>query len=423
MEQKELLETITHYYLNSPDFNGISLTNIGLNLDEIKILLKGLLEKGEINLNFGDRHPNPYILAFEPEPIEEQLLKLNKLNFQEPLAEQNDYFILNDNKITCCVYPSKQYLAKIVNPNDYLDKPYTLLLALGEPQLAFRSFNLRVLEFYRNDPRYYYDTDDISGIIYTKTNSGVVEHDQVFLQSFGFAYDKNLENRFLAAFLIDLTKLTSEHQKRWKLEEHIGETILHPEFARESAGEWLEKESIFVGFCEEIKIINEMAKAITGIYLFQFTYDRSTKPKKFGFLIRPTREEYNDFILLLDKMISDNFNRGFFKVKIELIDKDGKEKGTITLLDEWLNMSVRFPDPEPKNKMIRVFKEIRQERNEPAHKETEDEWDDKYFIKQKEMMIKAYEAIRTLRLILANHPSARVIKVPDWLYKGDIIVY
>src|SRR5690606_27931699 len=127
-----------------------------------------------------------------------------------------------------------------------------------------------------------------------------------------------------------------------------------------------------------------------------------------------------DFILLLDKMISDNFNRGFFKVKIELIDKDGKEKGTITLLDEWLNMSVRFPDPEPKNKMIRVFKEIRQERNEPAHKETEDEWDDKYFIKQKEMMIKAYEAIRTLRLILANHPSAREIKVPDWLYKGDI---
>jgi len=30
---------------------------------------------------------------------------------------------------------------------------------------------------------------------------------------------------------------------------------------------------------------------------------RDGKPRKFGFLVRPTLESYNEFVLLLDKMI------------------------------------------------------------------------------------------------------------------------
>ena len=63
-----------------------------------------------------------------------------------------------------CAYPSSQQLKKIVNTTAYSDRPFTLRLALGEPQLCYESFDLSILEFYRNDPRYYYQHDDISGL-------------------------------------------------------------------------------------------------------------------------------------------------------------------------------------------------------------------------------------------------------------------
>jgi hypothetical protein len=68
--------------------------------------------------------------------------------------------------------------------------------------------------------------------------------------------------------------------------------------------------------------------------------------------------------------------------------------------------------------MIDVFKRIRRERRSRAHEVRDDRWDDAYFTKQRDLMIEAYGAIRTLRLIFANHPSTKTVKVPDWLYKS-----
>ncbi len=195
----------------------------------------------------------------------------------------------------------------------------------------------------------------------------------------------------MAVFLRYLADLTPEHQKRWKLEEFVGDTFLHPDYARATCGQWPEKESIFNAFCEEMRIINEMTNKITGRQLFRKTYDRYNKPKKFGFLVRPTKEEYENFIQLC--------------------------KGTISLLEEWLNKSVKFTDPKPKDEMIKIFKEIRNARCKPDHHVRDD---NQYFVKQRETIKRAHEAIRTLRLIFANHPLAKTIEIPDWLYKGEI---
>ena len=39
---------------------------------------------------------------------------------------------------------------------------------------------------------------------------------------------------------------------------------------------------------------------------------------------------------------------------------------------------------------------------------------------QRELMRRSYEAVRTLRLTLANHPAAKSVKVDDLLYEGRI---
>jgi len=161
--------------------------------------------------------------------------------------------------------------------------------------------------------------------------------------------------------------------------------------------------------------------------LFRKTYTRENKPVELGFLIRPTKKEYEAFVHLLDKMMSDNLNKNFFKGKVELIvqEKRGtifveRQKGTIVLLDEWLTKSVRFSDPGPKDQMIRVFKEIRGERGPLAHEVGTDEWNDNYFAKQRNLIVKAYGALRTLRQVFANHALAKSVTVPDWLFEGDI---
>lgn len=427
MDKKKVLAVITKHYLGSRDFNGISITNLGADFGEIKLALKALLKEGQIVLNFGDRHPNPHILAFDPEPKEDQIKKLNDLKFKRPVFKEYGPLKMQTNSIGCCAYPSKKHLKAVVKITKYQDKPFTLLLALGESQLSYKAFNLRILEFYRNDPRYSYETDDIHGSISAKSENELAESDDTFLETFSFAYDKKIKNRYVAAYLVYLSRLSSEHQQRWNLEIFKGETFLHPDYARATAGHWPEKESIFNAFCEELRIINEMTLKITSKALFRKTYDRYNKPKKFSFLVRPTQEEYENFLHLLDKMMSDNLNKDFFKDKIELvthINKGGtlieQSKGTVKLMEEWLNTSVKFPDPKPKDEMLEIFKEIRKERSKPAHHIREDIWDDTYFSKQRDLIKRAYRGVRTLRLIFSNHPASRQVEVPDWLFKGEI---
>lgn len=405
MDPYQVLQKITKFYLNSKEFNGIPINELTSETKEIIPVLKQLLLDNKITCNFGDKHSNPHILALHPEPKEEQILKLNKSKF-------------------FCIYPSKEHLKLVVKPNDYKDKPYTLSMALGNPQLIYKSFNLTILEQYRNDPRFSYDVDDIQGSISAKSNTGLKKQDDILIETFSFAYDKKIKHRYVAVYLIYISRLSAEHQQRWQLEEFNGETFLHPEYEKSTAGHFPDKESIFNAFCEEINIINQMSTQIDkNVTLFRNSYSRYNKPKDFGFLIRPTKKEYENFIHLLDKMMSENLNKEFFKNKIDLYDNEKRPKGTISLLDEWLDKVVNFPDPTPKNEMINTFKKIRKKRQPQAHHIREDEWDNEIFSKQRDIIIKAYSSVRTLRLILSNHPSTKNVDIPEWLYNGDICYY
>ncbi len=143
-------------------------------------------------------------------------------------------------------------------------------------------------------------------------------------------------------------------------------------------------------------------------------------------MIRPTLKEFNSFIHLLDKMISENVNKDFFQHEIpyetETKRSDGriivKEKGTIALLKEWLGIKVKTPDPKPIDEMIQTFLKIRKMRMKPAHKVDEDRFEQEYLKEQRKLIIEAYYAIRTLRLIFANHPKTKSYVMPEWLFKG-----
>src|SRR3954463_16785644 len=107
MDKKTILTKITNHYLASRDFNGVIITDLDNDHEHLRNALRELLVAGKIILTFGDRHPNPHILAFEPEPVTEQLKKLDALVFESPKYEMYGPLKMQTNAISCCAYPSK----------------------------------------------------------------------------------------------------------------------------------------------------------------------------------------------------------------------------------------------------------------------------------------------------------------------------
>ena len=417
-EKYEILKEITDFYLNSHDFNGISvrsfLESSNNNLNELKKRITSLIQENKISLNFGDRHPNPHIKALWEETAEIQIRKLKSLNLHH-----------------VCAYPTKTHLKGIIDQSQYQNKPFTLRLALGEPQVSYLSFGLSVLEFYRNDPRYYYNNNDISGsiVVHDEFYETLSESDRIGIQSFGFSYDSNF-NRAVAVILRYLSMLSSEHQQIWNAKRLNGDFKLHPDYSKIIRGFWDIGVSIFKAFIEELYHINRMCELMNRPCLFRKDF-KNDKPRNFGFLIRPTSKEYYDFILLLDKMISENINRDFFLDEVSFNSehkrKDGKTiispKNSLTLLDEWLKAKYKIRDRSPIQDMINIFKTIRKLRQNPAHMIDDNKFNQKHFKLQRDIIIKAYEGLRILRVIFSSHPYVKGYELPDWLESGTIWRY
>jgi hypothetical protein len=418
--KETLVAEITDFYLKSREFNGLPLREVRMKEDRLKAVLRELIDDGKVSLVFGDVHPNPHVKAFEAEPTEKQLEKMER-------------FTLAD----ACAYPTPAHLARVIDRNQHRDAPFTLELYLGEPQLKPYFFDLAVLETYRNDPRYYYRVDDIGGRISVRYEHAVPEAgtmretDQVFLQRFGFGYDEEM-NRAVAVFLWDLHVLSPEHQRLWHARMLAGTWKLHPDYYRtQILGQWGEGVSILSAFIEELHQINEMARLMGRPSLFREEYREEKRPKTFTFLIRPALKEFNDFVHLLDKMISENINLDFFRGDVspeEDVERpDGRivpeRKGSLRVLEEWVTRQFKPHDPTPMTEMFATFKKIRKLRQKPAHSVEEDKFDQTYVKSQRDLIMKAYNAMRTLRLILANHPNVRGHSVPDWLQTGKIWTY
>lgn len=440
MDRENILNEITNFYLNSRDFNGIPIEDLykksSLLEDKFKEEITALIKNRKIDLIYEGAIPNPHIKPFPAPAIEKQIEKLHQFQIDDHIKQsaasaeasgEGAIKIRFVQGIGCCVYPAPDHLKNKVDWKKYVSRPFTLRLAMGEWQLRPYFFELSILAIYRSDPRYTYRTDDITGSISYVDEKLLNPSDQIFIEHFGFGFDVG-DIRAVAVLLTDLAKLTPEHQQIWKAKMLNGyyKYRLHPDFRKSILGYFYEKESIFSAFLKELEIIKEMSEKISGVSLINKIFDYDEKPENFGFLILPTLREYELFCHTLDRMMCDNLNKEFFKDKI--IESDLSEgekmekidKQLIRKLEIWINKTVRFSDHGPKDEMFKIFRKIRRLRSKPAHAYFKNEWNLRFYEDQKELVKQAYTAIRTLRLILANHNLAKSVKVPKWLFKGEI---
>lgn len=419
MSPSVLLERVTEFYLKSGDFNGLPVHSLHLEVDVLRTLIRPLVDSGRLYASYGDRHPNPHVLAFDPEPLEEQLHKLDGEHLE-----------------ATCLYPLPAHLQTVVNPADYEGRPYTLELALGYPVLGYHCFELSILESYRNDPRYYY-VFDIDGMISVANEHyeqpSMDKKDRVLLQTFGLALAKE-KYWAIVVFRRYLSMLSPEHQQMWKAKQEADNFDLfqpHWEYWRMSMGEWPEKMSLFQAFLLEMEQANILAETIGRPPLFRTSY-HDQRPRDFGYLIRPTVRELANFAGVLDKMLSDNINRDFFQNEVpyedETTDSKGRiivtQRGTLRILEEWIKAKVRLRNEDSQqlvDQAIATFKRIRKTRNPQAHKISPDAYDIELFKEQIKLMRDAYRTMVTLRQILKMHPTAQDYRVPEDLEEMKVL--
>ena len=256
-------------------------------------------------------------------------------------------------------------------------------------------------------------------------------NDQLEFVEFGFAYDESL-NRAVAIFLRYLHDKNLEEQLLLAQYQVTGNFHLHPDYHRTSIiGDFPERMSIYDSFLEERWHINQISKIIGREPFYKTETKAHERPSGFGILIRPTNKEYQDFVMLTDKLLSDDINRKFFKDDIigseQLTKSDGSKTeislGTIAMLQNWLSKMVRLNEPDDATKMLAKMRLVRKVRQAPAHKLEDNSFDQHFLKKQRDIINAAFFAVRTLRMILENHPKARKYaseQIPDWLREGKV---
>jgi hypothetical protein len=419
----ELLKIVCDFFTGSPDFNGIPASRLGEISGEawekLRVQIASLILARKIDLTFASVHGNPHIKRLPDLPPAQQSSRLN-----------------SENVGGICVYPSANLLASRSDLHSYDDRPYLLRLAIGEPQLRAVFFELSVLEKYFRDPRYLCRFWDSAGSISVREehylSEKMAERDKVLLQTFGIGYDPD-RNRVVAVFLRDLSGLSAEHQQIWKAHEMSVPCTMNSDYEGACIwGVWPEHHSVYAAFIQEQIEINKLSALIGKAPLFKKTFEGGERPIEFSLMLRPTLRNFQEFAHVVDKMLSENLNRGFFKGDVPLQETetsgDGdtrvRDLGTVELLKRWLRTRYRNRDGEDKSEeVVQPLRAVRKVRQPIAHALNADEYDLLLPRRQDELLGEVVLTLQKLRLILMSHPKAKGYSAPTWLDGGKIVFY
>jgi hypothetical protein len=433
-----IVSLVYNFFIESSEFNGIPLRSIskkiGISYKKSIELIKEAVKKGEVSIQSST---NPHIIGFQHFEIDKQVWALDQVkNIKVKYQKFGSItFASEQTEFPICLYPSPSYLKANRNLNEFGDAYYTKQLALAEPQLSLIFFDIEVLDRYVNDPRYDFRFSNYSGSIYCQYDAAekplVREEDELFLKSFGLGYGENNE-RLTVVPLCYLKGLSEDQQMYWKSKRYSKPGRVAQAYHENIInGNWTSSYSIFTAFIGEQNCLNQLSAHIFGKPLFRTVYDPENRPREFTPFFSPTLKNYLDFVSLLDKMISDNISKEFFKGKTDLEEtitgKDGKverkPKGTIRLFEDWLKSELNGSNPEGMKRLFDEFRDVRRQRQTPAHKITENNYDLKYYDMQVDLIHRCYNAVKALRHCFAGHPEAQNFKIPSWLDKGKIHNY
>ena len=409
-QEKTLLEQVIKFYLDSRDFNGLPLRPDAQETVVAEATL--LTERGLVQAITSNDYLNPHIRPWQSRrSTEDQVESLSTLK------DAGEYGLV-------CLYPTYKAMKGVRLPKRYTDRPFEKELAKGTGVLELAYFTPDVLEFYRNDPRYHCRIGDFSVFMSVSDDvygdEGEPEKDKVSLEHAGFAYDlsgfdkKDINSpivRRLAVFIGDLARLSPEHQQRWNTYRVKGEGESlnpHPTWFANQMGHWTDDIGPFQRLFTEMKNINNLYQLAFGQDLFKNT----ERPDEMGWILRASQKEWDEQILLLDKILSENINhKALDAAHVPKLDDDNKTMGLLQRLTKLMQLT-RL-SPAMTESTMAPLREVRTARQKPAHAIRKNLNDKTFVHKQVDLVGRVSGAMISLRMWLSSHPNADKWK-PDF---------
>lgn len=391
--ENELLRAVIERYLASGDFNGL-FVDAG---NDARLAGEALIRAGAIEVIATEDFPNPHIRPWASRrSVDDQIASLRAA------VDGRAYGV--------CLYPTAAALAENPALQALADQPYKQRLAAGGGQLDIAYFRMDVLESYRNDPRFKFEFSDfgaraaVTDSVYEDQSE--IAADKVSMR-LGFAYQLPLENgrpieRLVCAFLWDLAKLSPAHQRRWETYE-VAENGAepHPIWFAEAMGHWIDRIGPFDALFAELSALNELYELAFGVPLLR----RTNRPSDFGWLLRPSQLEFDNFVQTLDKLLSENMRHDALDAAgVPRADAQGQILGTLKRLELVLERAA-VPEDQ-RRKALGALREIRAARSKPAHAIRKNITSDDFVRRQAVLLQEVAASIHALRVFWQTHPNA-----------------
>ena len=398
-----ILQQVYNNFVNSSGYNGCSIYGLGYDCTQEELLqcLIELIKEGEIEIITGDVG-NTYIKSFDAESIEKQITLLPSLSFR-------DYSI----------YPTERVLENKRDVSNFNDRPFSKMLALGKPQLKCRFFNIDILHHYAIDPRYDYKFRDYFGSIYAYNT--VDDSEDIYLSSFSIG--RNGDDYVVAVFLRDLNFLPAVAQQKWYSKMIVDSSkckVLKNFLENQLLGSWCFPRTVFRAIIEEIENLYVLTNHIWGKPIVSnYFYRDDERLRNFEMLLLPTNRNLDEFYRQLEIITVENLYKDFFVLDEFGLDlfsytQDGdyqikKEKGTLQLLKEWLQII----KPERVKEIHGVLNKVRAKRSKGgAHNLLNLQYSKDYYTEQFDISGKVFNALNVLRRIIQTHPRAKGVAIP-----------
>lgn len=389
----DLLKAVFDNFKESTDCNGLASYNLNVDASDDCLLaaINILIKEDKISLLASEHDGNPHIIRFGFASKEEQIGFLKENGFNK----------------TFCLYPSSLYLLDNIGVDLIPKYPFQYMMKTGTPQFKAYYFEWGVLYKYFSDPRYKFSFSDYIGKI--ESTGDVSPESYINLRTFGVGMDEN-GNRVVVAFPRDLKNMSSACQIEWKSKMVPNQEqcmILDSYEANLFEGCWNFPQTVYRSLVQEMSNINQLTMTIWSANFFRKEFDQN-KPVDFDMIYIPTYKVYMDYISLLEKIVVSNINDSFFDaVGWPRYDKDGKIKGTLVCLKEFLQKV----NPNIENEITSPLKTVRNLRQSPAHKIEENSYNIRFLNQQHELTVKVFNSINMLRRLFQTHPKAKGIEV------------
>lgn len=408
----DILKEVIDRYLNSADYNGIPVYDLSVYSEEA---LCELIDEGKVEILSEFDVLNPHIKGFDIE-IDKAIQKKN-------ISSPRKYSV---------IYPTRQVLEGLATDSS---APYTQMMSKGSAQFQVIYFDIEILERYVNNPRFHIFDNGYRGSIYPKDE--YLEDndiDREYIKDYGMAYiDTPKLSRAIGVFACDLAKLTAKKQQLWHSFELENQQMchIHPGFIKNLIlGEWVTDVWALHAIIDEMKTINKLCEAVGIPPLFAHTYGThfSEMPEGFRNILLPTKKNYYDFVLVLEKMLVHNIsyktfvNPGVNVKAVSRTNDEGEMKGSLQLLEDWLCANTSTNITAIQKFIVAPLKKIRKIRQKPAHELTSNEYNIDYYQEQFDLINAAYNSLASIRQVMSTHPLAKSVEIPQHLRDTDKIV-